>query len=219
MAKQGEGVVFTAGALAATVGVVSFGALIVVGDFAISPAVFLALIAAVVVAVFLLIALGGGGGSAPRKAGVSDDTVYTPSAMRAEAPEADSGRSAAALAPAPDRANVAATLDDEGSAASQNLAEVGEGPARLAAPRAGGADDLKKIKGVGPKLEKLCNDMGFYHFEQIAAWTPAEVAWVDENLEGFKGRVSRDEWVDQARTLAAGGETEFSGRVEEGDVY
>jgi NADH-quinone oxidoreductase subunit E len=45
------------------------------------------------------------------------------------------------------------------------------------------------------------------------------VAWVDQNLEGFKGRVSRDNWVEQAKTLASGGETEFSARVKKGDVY
>jgi predicted flap endonuclease-1-like 5' DNA nuclease len=61
--------------------------------------------------------------------------------------------------------------------------------------------------------------MGYYHFDQIAAWTDKEVAWVDENLQGFKGRVSRDNWVDQAKILASGGETEFSKRVDEGDVY
>ncbi|TNF63533.1 MAG: hypothetical protein EP307_04930 [Rhodobacteraceae bacterium] len=78
---------------------------------------------------------------------------------------------------------------------------------------------LKGIKGIGPKLEKLCNDLGFYHFDQIAGWTADEVAWVDENLEGFKGRVTRDAWVAQARLLAAGGETEFSKKVDKGDVY
>jgi predicted flap endonuclease-1-like 5' DNA nuclease len=92
-------------------------------------------------------------------------------------------------------------------------------PEALDGPRGGAPDDLKKIKGVGPKLENLVNDLGFYHFDQIAGWTEAEVAWVDENLKGFKGRVSRDNWVEQAKILAAGGETEFSHRVDEGDVY
>jgi NADH-quinone oxidoreductase subunit E len=92
-------------------------------------------------------------------------------------------------------------------------------PAGLAAPRGGKADNLKEIKGIGPKLEALCNSLGFFHFDQIAAWTPAEIAWVDDNLEGFKGRVTRDDWVAQARVLAAGGETEFSKRVEKGGVY
>ena len=89
-----------------------------------------------------------------------------------------------------------------------------KGPARLKAPRKAGADDLTKIKGVGPKLEQLLHDMGFYHFDQVANWSGAEVAWVDDNLEGFKGRVSRDDWVSQAKILAAGGETEFSKRAK-----
>lgn len=78
-------------------------------------------------------------------------------------------------------------------------------PAGLAEARGGKADDLKLIKGIGPKLEDLCHTLGYYHFDQIAAWTPAEIAWVDDNLEGFKGRVTRDEWVRQAKVLAAGG--------------
>jgi NADH-quinone oxidoreductase subunit E len=92
-------------------------------------------------------------------------------------------------------------------------------PATLDAPRGGTPDDLKRIKGVGPTLEAACHDLGFYHFDQIAAWTPEEVAWVDQNLEGFKGRVTRDGWVSQAKVLASGGETEFSNRVNNGDVY
>jgi NADH-quinone oxidoreductase subunit E len=92
-------------------------------------------------------------------------------------------------------------------------------PAGLTAARGGKADNLKEIKGIGPKLEILCNSLGFYHFDQIANWTDAEIAWVDDNLEGFKGRVTRDNWVAQAKILAAGGETEFSKRVEKGGVY
>jgi predicted flap endonuclease-1-like 5' DNA nuclease len=77
-------------------------------------------------------------------------------------------------------------------------------PKGLTAARGGKPDDLKLVKGIGPKLEILCNKLGFYHFDQIANWTAKEIAWVDENLEGFKGRVTRDEWVVQARDLAAG---------------
>lgn len=94
----------------------------------------------------------------------------------------------------------------------------GTRPAALDGPRGGTADDLKRVKGIGPKMEKICNSLGFYHFDQIAAWTSDEVAWVDANLEGFKGRVTRDEWVAQAKLLAAGEETEFSKRVDDGDV-
>ena len=77
-------------------------------------------------------------------------------------------------------------------------------PEALSAARDGGPDDLKLIKGVGPKLEALLHSLGFYHFDQLAHWTAAEIAWVDENLEGFKGRVTRDDWVQQARDLAKG---------------
>ena len=92
--------------------------------------------------------------------------------------------------------------------------DAGTKPATLTAARDGKADDLKMIKGVGPKLEKLVNSMGFYHFDQVASWTAEEIAWVDVNLEGFKGRVSRDEWVAQAKLLASGVETEFSKRAK-----
>ena len=79
--------------------------------------------------------------------------------------------------------------------------EAGTKPRMLEVAREGGADDLKRIKGVGPKLEALLNRLGVYHFDQIAAWTEAEVAWVDDHLEGFSGRVERDEWVAQAQVL------------------
>jgi NADH-quinone oxidoreductase subunit E len=80
-------------------------------------------------------------------------------------------------------------------------------PQGLEAPREGRPDDLKLIKGVGPALEELLHRLGYYHFDQIADWAPQEVAWVDENLEGLHGRVTRDGWVEQARQLAEEGET------------
>ncbi|UWR23689.1 hypothetical protein [Sulfitobacter sp. S190] len=75
----------------------------------------------------------------------------------------------------------------------------------------GGGDDLKLISGVGPKLEQTLNDLGIYKFEQVAKWGPEEIAWVDARIR-FKGRITRDDWMSQASTLAAGGETEFSSR-------
>ncbi|WP_281968125.1 NADH-quinone oxidoreductase subunit E [Roseovarius nanhaiticus] len=98
-------------------------------------------------------------------------------------------------------------------------AETGKKPEVLDKARGGKPDNLKLIKGVGPKLEKLLHSLGFFHFDQIAAWTPEERAWVDEKLEGFKGRASRDDWTGQAKTLASGGTTDFAKRVKKGDVY
>jgi NADH-quinone oxidoreductase subunit E len=98
-------------------------------------------------------------------------------------------------------------------------ARAGKKPRTMKAPRKAGADDLKMIKGVGPKMGKLLNSLGFFHFDQVAKWTADEVLWVDQNLEGFKGRVSRDNWVQQAGVLASGGVTEFASRVKKGRVY
>lgn len=109
--------------------------------------------------------------------------------------------------------------DDSKAATPEAAKGSGSKPEMLEAARGDGPDDLKQIKGVGPKLETVLHSMGFYHFDQIAAWGPDEVAWVDENLEGFKGRVSRDDWVAQAKILAEGGSTAFSSKVEKGDVY
>ena len=74
-------------------------------------------------------------------------------------------------------------------------------PAGLEKPRAGKADDLKRISGIGPKLELTLNDLGIYHFDQIAAWAKAEIDWIDDYLS-FKGRVARDRWIEQATELA-----------------
>ncbi|MEM8772582.1 MAG: 50S ribosomal protein L21 [Pseudomonadota bacterium] len=68
-----------------------------------------------------------------------------------------------------------------------------------------GADDLKKLSGVGPVLEKKLNEAGVTSFAQIAAWGPAEIEEFDEKLS-FKGRIEREGWVDQAKKLAAGEE-------------
>ncbi|WP_306154938.1 NADH-quinone oxidoreductase subunit E [Roseovarius sp. MMSF_3281] len=95
----------------------------------------------------------------------------------------------------------------------------GKKPRTMKAPRKAGPDDLKMIKGVGPKLEQLLHNLGFFHFDQVAKWSDEEVQWVDQNLEGFKGRVSRDNWVEQAKLLADGKETEFSAKAKKGGVY
>ena len=118
-------------------------------------------------------------------------------------------------APVKEATPVAAKAEPAKTAA----ASAGKKPELMTAPRKSGADDLKMIKGVGPKLEKTLNGMGFYHFDQVAKWSADELAWVDQNLEGFKGRASRDGWIAQAKLLAAGAETEFSKRAKKDGVY
>lgn len=80
-------------------------------------------------------------------------------------------------------------------------------PAALSdAARTEGPDDLKKISGVGPKLEETLNSLGIWHFDQVAGLTAVDIAWVDERLR-FKGRIERDDWVGQAKALAEGKDT------------
>ena len=61
--------------------------------------------------------------------------------------------------------------------------------------------DLKAISGIGPKLEKVLNGLGIWTYAQIAAWSPQEIAWVDDYLS-FNGRIGRDDWTAQAAVLA-----------------
>ncbi len=66
-------------------------------------------------------------------------------------------------------------------------------------------------------IEKRLNALGVASYEQIANWTAADIERISEQLD-FKGRIERENWVEQARILASGGHTEFSRRVDKGDV-
>jgi NADH-quinone oxidoreductase subunit E len=71
----------------------------------------------------------------------------------------------------------------------------------LAAARDGRADDLTAIKGLGPRMQEALNRMGVFHLDQIAGWSRAEALWMDANIPGVKGRVTRDNWIAQAQAL------------------
>jgi large subunit ribosomal protein L21 len=82
-------------------------------------------------------------------------------------------------------------------------AATGSKPSNLLTEARGGkADDLKKISGVGPKLEGLLHENGVFHFDQILGWGAEEIAYMDDKLS-FKGRIERDDWVAQATQFAA----------------
>ncbi len=66
----------------------------------------------------------------------------------------------------------------------------------------GEPDNLRLIKGVGPKLNTLLNSLGVTRFDQIAEWKEAEITEVDKYLDTFSGRITRDAWIDQAKFLA-----------------
>ncbi len=76
-------------------------------------------------------------------------------------------------------------------------------PSTLTAPRGEQpADDLQAIEGIGPDLAALLNSLGFWHYDQIADWSPGEVAWVNSRLGTFRGGIERDGWIAQARRLS-----------------
>ncbi len=196
--------------VALLVGVLGGAALMVAASWTFLQAIFAGGVIFVAVGLVLSLTLCG-----KLQGPVEPGSINVPPPIAPPAPTVPSlpgAPTASAPAPAPAAAAPAPT-------ATAEVADGGSKPEALEGPRGGAADDLKKIKGVGPKLEQLLHSMGFYHFDQVANWTAAEVAWVDENLEGFKGRVTRDHWVAQAKLLAAGGETDFSRKVDEGDVY
>ncbi len=83
-------------------------------------------------------------------------------------------------------------------------ASPGKVPELLKAPREGKGDDLTLIWGVADKLQEQLNDLGIWHFDQIAKWTPEEIAWFESTMQGFKGRVERDKWIEQCQKLARG---------------
>lgn len=77
---------------------------------------------------------------------------------------------------------------------------IDSGPVTLSGPRSGGADNLKQIKGIGPKIEASLQAMGIFHIDQIAGWSKADAEWVETQL-AFKGRIRRERWVEQAVEL------------------
>ncbi len=73
-------------------------------------------------------------------------------------------------------------------------------------PTDGTPDDLKLIKGIGPKFEGDLNAKGIYYFRQIANWKAADVKMVEGVIDSIPGRIKRDQWVPQARGLAKSGD-------------
>jgi predicted flap endonuclease-1-like 5' DNA nuclease len=141
--------------------------------------------------------------------------IKLPDAIReheaARAAEAQTGGTAA-------RADLG-SLRSVRSEAYQNAPEPGPEAARRAATRAAGSvpSDLKRIRGIGVLIEKRLNTMGVASYEQIANWTAEDIAHFSRSLD-FKGRIERENWVEQARILASGGSTEFSRRMDKGEL-
>jgi len=96
-------------------------------------------------------------------------------------------------------------------------ASIGIEPTLLKEARKGEKDNLQLIKGVGKVLEKVLNDTGIFHFDQIANLSKEEATWLDKSV-AFPGRIEREQWISQAKNLAENKTTEFAKRVEKGEV-
>jgi NADH-quinone oxidoreductase subunit E len=154
-------------------------------------------------------------GSEAGVAAVVNDTPVQPMTGVADVPEAPDApvdvpaktNPVAAPKAVPATKPVAASVDEA----------AGTKPKGIKAPRKGGADDLKLIEGIGPKLEERLNEWGIFHYDQIAAWGPDEVAYADQNVPRFKGRATRDKWVAQAKLIVSEGIETFLERAKTND--
>ena len=232
--------------IAAAAGLVAFGVSMVIGKLNVNAALFIAILLTLVAGLVLSLGwtsapspLGQEADetpaaerpeAAPAAAQMQPlmSAVSTPDAVVAAEPvklaEMDAAPAAPKAeaapktkAPAKTKAASAAKPEPKAKAAAKPKAKKADGPERLTAPRKGKADDLKEIEGIGPALEKLCNELGFWHFDQIANWSDADVSWVDANMKNFKGRIVRDKWVAQAKLIVSEGLEAFRIRAKTND--
>lgn len=208
--------------IGAAAGLVAFGVLVVVGKFDLFPAAAMGAVVAGAAGLFLGMPWGARStGPVPvAAAGKPVVAAKAPAPSPAPAPAAEAVATPAAFvsAPAPVKEPKPAPKPKAAKPAAKATAKPkaakAAGPERLKAARKGKADDLKEIEGIGPAMEKLVNSLGFYHFDQIASWSDADVALVDAEMKTFKGRIARDRWVAQAKIIVAEGLEAFRERAK-----
>lgn len=144
------------------------------------PAILIALLAAVVVG-FLLF-------RPKQRVRLSDDRPIRPHMSQAK----DSPREGNDL------------ISEAAAAASDVTGEIISAPVHEHLGDGGSADDLQRIKGVGPRLADMLAARGYARFDQLARLTPEEIDLLDEQLGAFRGRIKRDRIVEQAQYLERG---------------
>lgn len=119
-----------------------------------------------------------------------------------EEPEADGSEPEKPSEPESEAETSADAVAEEVHPSEAMLAELeGVQPEQIEKPENGG-DDLTAITGIGPRIGEVLNELGIFAYSQIAAWTPENETWIENHLS-FKGRVSRENWVEQAKALLA----------------
>ena len=143
---------------------------------------------------------------------VEPDETTVATAVLANEPGVDAERAAEVDAP-----GAAAPVDDD-PVFEPNTQDTTEGSAVAAAAKihseeeSAEADDLSRIKGVGPKLLAMLGSMGISRYDQIAAWTDEDVQRIDADMGRFAGRITRDDWRGQAQYLARGDTDGYEGK-------
>ncbi|TPO00849.1 ATP-binding cassette domain-containing protein [Mesorhizobium sp. B1-1-5] len=158
----------------------------------------------------------GPGNSASMMAGPVSDSVehgnkgerVTVSKGASKAAQVDARAASITSKPVPAPATKSAAAKGKPTAKAPAKKAPGKAPAkagsisnRLDAPRGGKADSLIRIKGIGPVNERKLNEHGIFHFDQIAAWKKADIEAAEAYL-AFDGRIAREDWIGQAKTLA-----------------
>jgi predicted flap endonuclease-1-like 5' DNA nuclease len=149
-----------------------------------------------------------------RARGEAPRPIRLPDAIREHEAAVAAGQAPAPAAPRTDLGSLRSVR----SKAYQDTSEPGPEAARRVASRSrvvrsGAADDLKRIRGIGVLTEKRLVAMGVASYEDIANWTREDIDRVSAQLD-FKGRIERENWVEQARILSSGGDTEFSRKLD-----
>ncbi len=99
-----------------------------------------------------------------------------------------------------------------GAGAATGAAAAVKKVAKAPAAGADTGDDLTRLKGVGPKLAAQLQELGVTSFAQIANWSEADIDRIDAQLGRFKGRIRRDDWVEQAKMLSSGDTAAYEAR-------
>ena len=147
------------------------------------------------------------GSSAAKPAGQAPAALMSTPATAKSAPAKPAPAKAAAAKPAAAKAAPAKAATAK-SAAPKPATATKAAPA-AAKPTSGKPDNLRRLVGIGPVNEKLLKAQGVTSFAQIAAWTAADIKRI-EDVMNFDGRIARERWIEQAKLLAAGNETEFA---------
>lgn len=91
-------------------------------------------------------------------------------------------------------------------------------PLILSTPRQSGKDNFLKVRGIDEITMDELNNLGIYHFDQIAKWDNKNCSWIEEIGNFYSNRIKKEQWVEQAKILALGKETVYSLKLENGDL-